>query len=310
MNLRQLRYFVQVVEVGNMTRAAESLHLAQPALGMQIRQLEETLGVALLVRHSRGVEPTPAGRLLQVRALAILELVEDARREISAQEPDRGEAIRLGLTPMLMSVLGSDLAIDARDRLLRVFLSLVEEMSHVLVGALMRDEIDLALAYDVPDQPVLDRIALLHEDLALVTGPGTPPGETVTFTEAMEETLALPEAQDTVRDLVMRTALDMGIEPKVAYEIRSLAAIKSLVERGVAAGVLPFGAVQDEVRRGTLRARLVTSPPLRRTLYLASAAKRPRFKNEEALAAVIRSVLNDRVSPFGPHTLVPAQSFR
>ena len=69
MNLRQLRYFVSVVEAGNMTRAAEQLHVAQTALGMQIRQIEEDLGVALLVRHSRGVEPTKAGSLLHARAL-------------------------------------------------------------------------------------------------------------------------------------------------------------------------------------------------------------------------------------------------
>ena len=68
MNLRQLRYFVSVVETGSMTRAAEQLHVAQTALGMQIRQIEEDLGVALLVRHSRGVEPTKAGRLLHERA--------------------------------------------------------------------------------------------------------------------------------------------------------------------------------------------------------------------------------------------------
>jgi LysR family nitrogen assimilation transcriptional regulator len=69
--LRQLKYFVAIVEAGNMTRAAEQLHVAQTALGMQIRQLEEGLGVALLIRHSRGVEPTKAGRLLHARAVSI-----------------------------------------------------------------------------------------------------------------------------------------------------------------------------------------------------------------------------------------------
>ena len=61
MNLRQLRYFVSVVEAGNMTRAAEQLHVAQTALGMQIRQIEEDLGVALLVRHRvASSRPRPA----------------------------------------------------------------------------------------------------------------------------------------------------------------------------------------------------------------------------------------------------------
>ena len=54
-NLRQLKYFARVVEAGNMTRAAEQLFVAQPALGMQIKQLEEQLGVSLLHRHTRGV---------------------------------------------------------------------------------------------------------------------------------------------------------------------------------------------------------------------------------------------------------------
>jgi LysR family nitrogen assimilation transcriptional regulator len=63
-NLKKLRNFCKVVEVGNMTKAAEQLHIALPALGQQMRQLEESLGVPLLVRHSRGVAPTEAGSLV------------------------------------------------------------------------------------------------------------------------------------------------------------------------------------------------------------------------------------------------------
>ena len=89
MNFRQLRYFLSVVETGNMTRAADQLHVAQTALGMQIKQLEESLGVALLVRHSRGVEPTAAGTLLRDRAIEILKLVEQTRREVAAGSESR-----------------------------------------------------------------------------------------------------------------------------------------------------------------------------------------------------------------------------
>ena len=92
MNLRQLKYFVSVVEAGNMTRAAEQLHVAQTALGMQIRQMEEDLGVALLTRHSRGVEPTKAGTILHARAVAVLKSVEELRKEVAAADREDSES--------------------------------------------------------------------------------------------------------------------------------------------------------------------------------------------------------------------------
>src|ERR1044072_2156316 len=105
MNLRQLKYFTEVVEAGNMTRAADQLHVAQTALGMQIKQLEEDLGVALLIRHSRGIEPTKSGKLLYNRAIEILRLVEDTRNQVIAVEGDPNETIRLGITPALMAAI-------------------------------------------------------------------------------------------------------------------------------------------------------------------------------------------------------------
>jgi len=299
MNLRQLKYFVKVVEVGNMTRAAESLFVAQPALGMQIRQLEEDLGVALLVRHSRGVEPTPAGSLLHAKALSILALVDDTHREVSAYSRETSEAVRLGLTPMLMLVIGSDLVVNVRERMPQVFLSIVEDMSHVLVDALSRGEIDLALAYDVPDLPHLARTELLKEDLVLVTLPGSRREHPITFAEALEESLAMPETRDTVRDLVERTARELGLEPKVAFEVRSVPGIKNLVLRGAAAGILPLGSVVEEVRDGKLGARPIVTPALRRSLFLASSNRRNRFKNELALTGVIRASLKSLTDMLG-----------
>src|SRR4051812_30414437 len=181
MNLRQLRYFVSVVEAGNMTRAAEQLHVAQTALGMQIRQIEEDLGVALLIRHSRGVEPTKAGKLLHARALDILKLVEETRKEVSAAERDNSEVIRFGITPALMLIAGTELALTVRQNLPHVFLSVVEAMSHVLIESLTRGDVDFILSYDVPDQPQFYRTALLEDDLVLVTQPGTGKSGSIAF---------------------------------------------------------------------------------------------------------------------------------
>jgi LysR family nitrogen assimilation transcriptional regulator len=300
MNLRQLKYFVSVVEAGNMTRAAEQLHVAQTALGMQIRQLEEDLGVALLVRHSRGVEPTKAGALLLTRAIAILKSVEDARQEVSACDREEIEAIRLGTTPALMPVIGSEIALIVREQLPQVSLSIVEAMSHVLVDTLTRGEVDFILCYDVPDLPQLSRVAMLQDDLVLVTLPGPQKAKPIPLVEALEDGLAMPEEGDTVRTLVTRTARDLGLDVKIAHEVRSVSAMKSLVSRGAASSILPYFAVLDEVRAGTLDARPITMPALRRTLFLAHARQGGPYRSEAGLTGAVRSSLTGLIEALGP----------
>jgi LysR family nitrogen assimilation transcriptional regulator len=300
MNLRQMKYFVGIVDAGNMTRAAEQLHVAQTALGMQIRQLEEDLGMALLVRHSRGVDPTKAGRLLYERALRILALVDETRTEVASCDREDSEAIRLGITPALMLVAGTELALTVREQLPQVFLSLVEAMSHVLVETLARGEVDFILCYDVPDLPHLTRTALLQDDLVLVAPPGPHKGKPIAFVEALEESLAMPEPGDTVRTVAARTARDLGLELKVAYEVRSISAMKSLVQRGAASSILPYFSVLDEVRAGTLDARPIIMPALRRTLFLASAKQSRPFKNEAGLTGAVRASLHGLLDALGP----------
>ncbi|HEY8579276.1 MAG TPA: LysR family transcriptional regulator, partial [Beijerinckiaceae bacterium] len=152
MNFRQLSYFVKVVEAGNMTAAAQRLGLAQPALGAQIRQLEEELGVPLLLRHSRGVRPTEAGRLLAERARAILDEVEKARRELRALGRQERDHLTLGVTPSIVLTLGSELLTRAREEMPNVSVSLVEERTPVLLDALDRGQIDIAFLYETHDR--------------------------------------------------------------------------------------------------------------------------------------------------------------
>lgn len=300
MNLRQLRYFLGVVDAGNMTRAAEQLHVAQTALGMQIRQLEEELGVALLVRHSRGVEPTKAGALLHSRAAAILNLVEQTRKEVAACDREQSETIRFGITPALMLVVGTELAITVRERLPQVFLSMVEAMSHVQVEMLTRGEVDFILGYDVPDLPQLSRVALLQDDLVLVTLPGPQKGAPIAFVDALDEGLAMPEEGDTVRNVVTRHARDLGLELKIAYEVRSIAAMKSLVSRGAASSILPYASVAEEVRAGKLDARRLITPTISRTLFLASSKQAGPFRNEAGLTQAVRASLTGFLETLGP----------
>jgi LysR family nitrogen assimilation transcriptional regulator len=302
-NLRQLKYFVGIVDAGNMTRAADQLHVAQTALGMQIKQIEEDLGVALLVRHSRGIEPTKAGKLLYERALEILKLVEDTRSQVIAGEGDRHETIRLGITPALMAAIGPDIALAVKEGTPSVFLSMAEAMSHVLTGMLEREEVDFILGYDTPDQPQFGRIALMQDDLFLVTKPEAKVKKTVNFADAIKADLAMPEAGDAVRNAVLRAAKDLGLELKVAYEVRSVSAMKSLVLRGEAVSVLPLFSVAEEVQAGKLSAMHIKSPAVSRTLYVTSLRQAGAFRNSDQLTNTIRrslEVMIKRLRPIAP----------
>jgi LysR family nitrogen assimilation transcriptional regulator len=165
---------------------------------------------------------------------------------------------------------------------------------------LVRGEVDFILCYDVPDTPQISRLALLLDDLVLVSRPGPQTPGPILFVEALKQQLAMPEGGDTVRQAVSRIASDLGIELKVAYEVRSISAMKNLVTRGAADSILPAFAVLNEVRDGTLMARPIVSPPVRRTLFLASSKQRSPFRNGPGLTEAVRASLQGMVESLGP----------
>jgi DNA-binding transcriptional LysR family regulator len=170
---RQLRYFVAVVDEGQITRAARKLHIAQPALSQVITRLEASVGVPLLERSARGVSPTPAGRALYEKAHAVLLSLEEAEAAVAPWQ--RGnETLRLGFLQSLHLVARS---------ILRQFLAIYPDVDvrvhHLGVSerlvALKRGQIDVELIVPATPDPELHveivayspRFVLLHEKHAL-----------------------------------------------------------------------------------------------------------------------------------------------
>lgn len=299
MNLRQLRYFTQTVDTGNITRAADQLHVAQPALGLQIRHLEEELGLPLLIRHSRGVSPTDAGKLLYERAQEILRLVEATRQDIISGTANKTESITLGLTPGLGKLFGADLMLRVRDDMANVSLAVVEEMSFVLIDAIERGEIHLALAYEVAERPGLARDALFDEELLFVTA-NTETAETISFEEVLDHPLVLAGGRDHVHQLVHAAAERVGRTPDIAFEASSVSIMKSLVLEGAVSSIMPYGSVIGELKRGELVFRRISGGALVRTLYLVHSLKRPPLVNETELAELIKLQIRGALSRVEP----------
>ena len=173
MELRQLRYFVRVVELGSMGRAAIDLNLVQSALSQQIARLEGELATRLLHRTPRGVAPTEAGAAFFREARLTLRHAEQAAR--AAQQARLSGTVTMGLAPTTSAVLGLPLMQAMRARYPDVRLHMVEGMSGHLSAMLHARDLDLAVLFDsrlhqaaqAGRGPRWQVQALLEEDLFL-----------------------------------------------------------------------------------------------------------------------------------------------
>ncbi|MDK1373957.1 MULTISPECIES: LysR family transcriptional regulator [unclassified Sinorhizobium] len=264
-NFRQLTYFRKVVELGNMTAAAETLNVAQPALGSQIKQLEGELGIELLVRHSRGITPTPAGRLLYTHAQHILDDVATAANEVRALTAAKRIELRLGVGRTMSKLLGQDLLADANQTMPDVTIHVIEERPPDLLHALEEGQVDVAFLNNVGEWSGLKRKAVLEEDLLFVTASSqAAQEESIEFTEALQYDLAIGGERGVLRHIVESEARRLSLDIRIAHEVHSIDSIAS----GTAAMIMPYGLIAKEVREGTLAARRIIKPALTRTLYM------------------------------------------
>lgn len=300
MDVRQLRYFVEIVDAKSFTRAADRVRVAQPALGLQIRKLEDELGVPLLHRHSRGVQPTEAGTVLLGHANAILKQIEQARREVTdLSGPPRGSVV-LGITPTASALLASRLIRSCQDLYPGVSLNIFEGMSEEVMRRLADNSLDMGFSYNPGAAKGIETEPLLIEDLFLVGPAGSEdPGEKVSFSEVARRSLILPSRGFGLREWVENTARDQEVTLNIAFEIDSVATQRELVESGLGFTILPYAAVRRAVEANRLFAAQITRPKISRTLTIAYAASHSRNKATRAVREVIDRVVAESVAESG-----------
>jgi LysR family nitrogen assimilation transcriptional regulator len=297
-DVRQLRYFVRIIETRSFSKAAQILRVAQPALGLQIRKLEEELGTQLLVRHSRGVEPTEAGLVLLRNAQEILARIDATVQELRdfAGAP-RGKIV-LGMTPSVSVMLAATLLRRCAELLPEVSLILVEEVSSVLIEWVDTDRLDMTFAYKLAETRGLTFEPLVVEDIFFVASPGSPgdrPGP-ITLAEVARHKLIMPGAPHGLRQLLEEAAQRLGVTLDTALEMRSVATTLHLVEQRLGNTVLPYGAARREVEEGRLVARPIEAPRIARTLYLVYSNRRPLSKPELAIRGLVRQLVADEIA--------------
>lgn len=277
-DFKRLGYFVQVAELGSLTRTAERLRIAQPSLSRQMRILEEELGVTLFTRGHRGMQLTEAGEALRSRIAGPLRQIGHALYEIRSLPSETLGTVSFGMPPTFVSVLAPNLTTRVAEETPGVSLHVVEGYSGHLLKWLKQGDLDAAILYG-PTPSGVNATRLLDDELVLVgSGEQMPAGETVPFRDLAQIPLVLPSQTHGLRIAVESAAAKGRLQLTIAFQSDSFQLMMELVESGRFCTILPPSAVHRQVASGRLRTARIIDPAPKRQLYLAmqSGAQSPR----------------------------------
>ncbi|MFG2123889.1 transcriptional regulator CynR [Streptomyces sp. NPDC048710] len=247
LELRHLRYLLAVAEHGNFTRAAEELHISQPTLSQQIKQLERALDVQLLDRTGRTVRLTDAGAVYADHAQRALRDLAAAERAIhDVQDLSRGH-LRLGVTPTFTAYLVGPLITELHTHHPGIGLTMTETTQDRIEAALLADELDLGIAFTGPHLPGITATPLFTETLSLVaaTQHNRTPPEPLGVRALQESQLALLSGDFATRGHIDAYLADHRVAPRIAVEANSIQALTEIVQRTTLATVLPDAITHD-----------------------------------------------------------------
>ncbi len=244
MELRQLRYFVRIVELGSIGRAAIDLNMVQSALSQQISRLESELSTRLLQRTSKGTTPTEAGLSFFREAQLSLRHADQAAR--AAQQSRLSGTVSVGLAPSTAAILGVPLMKTMQERYPDVRLHLVVTLSGFLARMLTVRQLDLAILFDAKPVRRLATLPLLEEKLFLVEstrGAARAASRGMTLAQLGDIPLALPTGMHGLRKTLDAAFNQAGVAPRIAMEVDSLSMVMAAVDAGLAASIQPWTAV-------------------------------------------------------------------
>jgi LysR family transcriptional regulator, regulatory protein for tcuABC len=285
MDLRQLRYFAQIVESGSLAKASRQLFIAQPALSQQLAKLEGEVGKPLLLRTPKGVSPTENGLALYHHAKFMLRQLDQAM-SIAREETGaiRG-MVSLGLPATTVCALGMPLIQRVHAHFPSILLNVVEGMSGHL-GQMMRlGQLDLAVLFNPDVAPDLRVQVLVEEELFVLLplhSTLVPARRTsLRLEEAARLPLILPTGAHGLRRRVSAELERRNLTANIVAEIDSLSLLMSCVYKGMGATIKPLAAIVQEPEHGRKWRHLsISDATISRRNYLYSLA--PAFLSPAA----------------------------
>ncbi|ENA7888681.1 tricarballylate utilization LysR family transcriptional regulator TcuR [Salmonella enterica] len=270
MALRQLRYFVRIIETGSMGSAAQDLDIGVSALSQQMSRLENELAIRLLQRTSRGVTPTNAGLAFYSQAQLALRHADDAI--LAAREARLSGHVSVGMAPSTASILGIPFIHAMQENYADVRLHVVESLSGNLERMINTRQIDLAVVFQKDKilrwsaRPILEEQLFLIGSHALLTAL---PDNPITPEQLAGIPLIMPSQGHGLRGRLDAVCQEHALNVEIVAEIDGLALLMRAVRDGLGATLQP-GAAISHLDNDALRVIGVHNPVLSRPNFLVS----------------------------------------
>lgn len=274
MNLNQIETFVHVAEHGSISKAALVLGVAQPALSRQVRALEAELRETLLLRNGRGVQLTEAGRRLLTHCHDILQLVNQAKEDLTAQRHEPVGRITVAMPPTLARLHTLPLIEAFRREMPQARLALMEGFSTHITEWLLTGRADLGLVYNPEALPTLEILPLRDEQICLISAASQAPKHPPTLQQLGSFPLVMPQRGQIFRTLMESAAALSGVQLNVAWEVSSVPAILDLVAAGIGHAALGELALRSYEHPERLRVTPFDGADIRTTLCLVTPTQR------------------------------------
>jgi len=302
MELRQLRYYVKIADMGSMSRASRALHISQPSLSHQIAQLEDELGKPLLIRTPSGVSVTAEGEAFYREAVQVLRQIERLPDVVNCAQA--GLVGRVSITLVHTQALQYALPLILKLRAIHpgVELEVFDNTSSDALQGIASGRRELGMLVNERDAALVDSQAILEEELLLMSHPDqAPPGGIITRAELAKLPLALPSAaeidEDPLSDGFGRQPGNEGGRTCGQRVIcaNSVGIFRQAVLAGVAHALQPWGVLRDDVLQGRVKVTRV-HPALLRKVFLGTARGATMSQAALAVRQVLLAVIQEQLA--------------
>ncbi|HTV37881.1 MAG TPA: LysR substrate-binding domain-containing protein [Xanthobacteraceae bacterium] len=293
MDLRQLRYFVGIVQAGSLSRAADQLRIAQSAISHHLASLESEVGKPLVTRGPRGIHLTEAGAVLYRHAEAILRHVEIAKVDtISAQNTPSGR-VSVGLPVAWTALVGYELFARVRGAYPQILPYLTDGNGALLRERLLNGRLDLAVLFTGQAERGLNVEPLIEEELFYVTADPDP--SPITVAEVAQRPLLLPGPGSGSQRVAQQIFNQHGLTVTPVGEIDTQNTLLRAIASGIGGSILPWCNIYDGERVLPLTCRRFADAKLIRPVALCFSDVGQRSPAIEAVALSLKSVVCELV---------------